>query len=222
MLYTQAGPEIAVATTKGYATQLMMFYFLALYLAEKKGTLSDEKIKYYCGELSSIPGKADRLLNDTKVIQQYSEKFKHTSNFFFIGRNTDYAAAMEASLKVKEISYITSEAYASGELKHGTIALIDKGTPVISFCANRELFEKAWSNAEEVIARGAQVVCVVSKSDENKVKDGYGKIVLDDICDEFSTMLEVIAMQIFAYYIAKGNGCDIDKPKNLAKSVTVE
>ena len=129
---------------------------------------------------------------------------------------------MEASLKVKEISYINSDAYASGELKHGTIALIDKGTPVISFCANKKLFDKAWSNAEEVVARGADVVCVVSEKDEDKIQQGYEKIVLEDVIDEFSTMLEVVAMQIFAYYIAKNNGCDIDKPKNLAKSVTVE
>lgn len=222
VLYTQAGPEIAVATTKGYATQLMMFYFLALYLAQKKGTLTKEQIKAYCAELSTLPYKTKQLLDDTDLIKQFSERFKHSSSFFFIGRNTDYAAALEASLKLKEISYINSDAYASGELKHGTIALIDKGTPVISLCANKELFEKAWSNAEEVVARGADVVCVVSKSDEQKVQDGYGKIVIDDVCDEFSTMLEVIAMQVFAYYIAKGNGCDIDKPKNLAKSVTVE
>ncbi|MBQ7653799.1 MAG: glutamine--fructose-6-phosphate transaminase (isomerizing) [Clostridia bacterium] len=222
VLYTKAGPEIAVATTKGYATQLMMFYFLALYLAEKKGTLSKEQIASYCAELETLPGKAERLIKNTETIQKYSEQYKSSKNFFFIGRNTDYAAAMEASLKVKEISYISSDAYASGELKHGTIALIDKGTPVISFCANKRLFEKAWSNAEEVVARGADVICVVSEKDEGKIRSGYGKIVLEDICDEFSTMLEVIAMQIFAYYIAKGNGCDIDKPKNLAKSVTVE
>lgn len=222
VLYTKAGPEIAVATTKGYATQLMMFYFIALYLAEKKGTLTPQEIENYCKELETISDKTAKLLSDTKVIKDYSEKYKTANNFFFIGRNTDYAAAMEASLKVKEISYINSDAYASGELKHGTIALIDKGTPVISFCANSRLFDKAWSNAEEVVARGADVICVVSKKDEDKIKDGYGKIVLEDICDEFSTMLEVVAMQIFAYYIAKGNGCDIDKPKNLAKSVTVE
>ena len=222
VLYTKAGPEIAVATTKGYATQLMMFYLIALYLAEKKGTLTPQEIENYCKELETISDKTARLLSDTKVIEEYSDKYKTANNFFFIGRNTDYAAAMEASLKVKEISYINSDAYASGELKHGTIALVDKGTPVVSFCANRRLFDKAWSNAEEVVARGADVICVVSKKDEDKIKEGYGKIVLEDICDEFSTMLEVVAMQIFAYYIAKGNGCDIDKPKNLAKSVTVE
>ena len=222
VLYTKAGPEIAVATTKGYATQLMIFYFLSLYLAEKKGTLSSEEIKSYCEELEALPDKVERLLKNTKEIEAFSEKYRKSKNFFFIGRNTDYAAAMEASLKVKEISYINSDAYASGELKHGTIALIDKGTPVISFCANKELFDKAWSNAEEVVARGADVLCVVSKGDENKIKDGYGKLVIEDVCDDFTTMLEVVAMQVFAYYIAKGNGCDIDKPKNLAKSVTVE
>lgn len=222
VLYTKAGPEIAVATTKGYATQLMMFYLIALYLAQKKGTLTAQEIAQYCAELETIPEKAERLVKNTAQIEKYSDRYKSSKNFFFIGRNTDYAAAMEASLKVKEISYISSDAYASGELKHGTIALIDKGTPVISFCANKRLFDKAWSNAEEVVARGAEVICVVSQKDEEKIKEGYGKIVLEDICDEFSTMLEVIAMQIFAYYIAKGNGCDIDKPKNLAKSVTVE
>lgn len=222
VLYTKAGPEIAVATTKGYATQLMIFYFLALYLAQKKGTLSEEEIGNYCGELKALPDKIERLLKDTKEIEAFSAKYKGANNFFFIGRNTDYAAAMEASLKVKEISYINSDAYASGELKHGTIALIDKGIPVISFCANKELFDKAWSNAEEVVARGADVLCVVSKGDEGKIKAGYGKLVLEDVCDDFTTMLEVVAMQVFAYYIAKGNGCDIDKPKNLAKSVTVE
>ena len=222
VLYTKAGPEIAVATTKGYATQLMVFYLFALYFAQKKGTVSADEIAKYCAELELLPGKIERLLNNTKMIETFSAKYKGANNFFFIGRNTDYAAAMEASLKVKEISYINSDAYASGELKHGTIALIDKGTPVISFCANKKLFDKAWSNAEEVVARGADVVCVVSEKDEDKIQQGYEKIVLEDVIDEFSTMLEVVAMQIFAYYIAKNNGCDIDKPKNLAKSVTVE
>lgn len=222
VLYTKAGPEIAVATTKGYSTQLMMFYFMALYLAQKKGVLTKQKIDFYEQELKKIPNQIEKLLKNTEQIQNYSKRYKDSSNFFFIGRNTDYAAAMEASLKVKEISYITSEAYASGELKHGTIALIEKGTPVVSFCANKKLFDKAWSNAEEVYARGADVLCVVSESDENKIKPGYSKIVLEDICDEFTTLAQVVAMQIFAYYIAKTNGCDIDKPKNLAKSVTVE
>ena len=222
VLYTKAGPEIAVATTKGYTTQLAVFYLLSLYIASIRKTLSENEMKFYCDELKVIPEKIEKQLSETNEIEHLSEKLYKTQNMFFIGRNTDYAAAMEASLKVKEISYISSEAYPSGELKHGTIALIEKGTPVISFCANSELFDKSLSNSQEVFARGADVICVTDKKHSDRLTKDYEYIFIEETSDVFATLFEVVAMQIFSYFIAKKRNCDIDMPKNLAKSVTVE
>ena len=221
-LYTKAGPEIAVATTKGYTTQLAVFYLLSLFIASLRETLDENEINFYCNELKILPEKIEKQLSDTEKIESLASELYEKKNMFFIGRNTDYAAAMEASLKVKEISYINSEAYPSGELKHGTIALIEKGTPVISFCANGELLDKSLSNSQEVFARGAQVICVTGKNHSDRISGDYKCIFVEQSADMFTTMLEVVAMQLLSYHIAKKKNCDIDMPKNLAKSVTVE
>ncbi|MBR3589324.1 MAG: SIS domain-containing protein, partial [Clostridia bacterium] len=217
---TKAGKEIAVATTKGYTTQVLSLYLFALHIADLKKTLSDREIISLTEELLSIPEKMKKVLFDTKFIEEIAKKYSDVDNLFFIGRNADYATATEASLKLKEISYINCSAFPAGELKHGTIALIEKDTPVFAICANERLFKKTMSNIEEVVSRGADVICL---SRENKIdKDKFTSIEIPDTHDLFLPLLEIIPMQLFAYYIAREKGCNIDMPKNLAKSVTVE
>ncbi len=217
---TKAEKEIAVATTKGYTTQVLSLYLFALHIADLKRTLPDKEIISLTEELLTIPEKMKKILNDTKSIEETAKKYSDSDNLFFIGRNTDYATATEASLKLKEISYINCSAFPAGELKHGTIALIEKDTPVFAICANERLFKKTMSNIEEVVSRGADVICL---SRENKIdKEKFITIEIPDTLDIFLPMLEIIPMQLFAYYIAREKGCNIDMPKNLAKSVTVE
>ncbi len=217
---TKAGREIAVATTKGYLTQVCALYMLALHITDIRKTLPDETIRFYTEKLSLIPDKISEILSDTSQIETLAEKYSYKNDFFFIGRNTDFAVASEASLKLKEISYINSSAFPAGELKHGTIALIEKDTPVFALCANERLFKKALSNIEEVISRGADVLCISQKDRMNKEK--YKALEIPHCTDIFLPMLEIIPMQLFAYFVAKNKGCNIDMPKNLAKSVTVE
>ena len=221
-LYTWAGPEIAVATTKGYTTQLTVLYLFALYAAKKLGTVADAEYHKLLSALKALPKQMQQALDMNPSITQLAKKYHNADSMFFIGRNTDYAVALEGALKMKEISYIHAESYAAGELKHGTIALIHEGQPVIALCCNESIVEKTMSNIVEVKARGAEVLAVSYKNNQKIVSLADDMIFIPKVQTLFSAAIEIVPLQILAYYVAKENGCDIDKPKNLAKSVTVE
>ena len=221
-LYTWAGPEIAVATTKGYTTQLTVLYLFALYTAEKLTLVSEEDYHRLLSQLQGLPKQMQQVLDMNTTIPRLAEKYKHNSSVFFIGRNTDYSVALEGALKLKEISYIHAEAYAAGELKHGTIALIDEGQPVVALCCNEMIAEKTMNNIIEVKARGAKVLAVAEKGNRTILSQADDVIYIPRVDPLFSAAVEVVPLQLLAYYTAKEKGCDIDKPKNLAKSVTVE
>jgi len=223
VIYTWAGPEIAVATTKAYSTQLAVTYLLGIYLADCCGTINEEEYKQLVGELMTVPDKIESILNDKEHIQYLASLYFNNQDIFFIGRNIDYALSLEGSLKLKEISYIHSDAYAAGELKHGTISLVEDGTLVIAVASYQRLLEKTISNIVEVKARAAQVLSVTTESGKSLVGQvSDNMMVIPDIGEMFLPSLAVIPMQLFAYYVALLRGCDIDKPRNLAKSVTVE
>ena len=222
VIYTVAGPEIAVATTKAFSAQLAVIYLLAIKFASACGQISDEKERLITDELMNIPDKLRCLMKLDTQLRKLAHKYVSSDNIFFIGRGLDYAISLEGSLKLKEISYIHSEAYAAGELKHGTISLIEPGTPVFAVATQDDLFEKTLGNIREVRARGARVIALVT---ENCA--GSGEFADDIICvpavsGMFLPSLNVIPLQLFAYYTAVLRGCDVDKPRNLAKSVTVE
>ena len=221
-LYTWAGPEIAVATTKGYTTQLTVLYLFALYTAEKLALVSEEDYHRLRSQLQGLPKQMQQVLDMNTTIPRLAEKYKHSASVFFIGRNTDYSVALEGALKLKEISYIHAEAYAAGELKHGTIALIDEGQPVVALCCNEMIAEKTMNNIIEVKARGAKVLAVAEKGNRTILSQADDVIYIPRVEPLFSAAVEVVPLQLLAYYTAKEKGCDIDKPKNLAKSVTVE
>ena len=221
-LYTWAGPEIAVATTKGYTTQLTVLYLFALYAAKKLGTVEDTQYRKLLSALKALPKQMQQALDMNPSIPLLAKKYHCAYSMFFIGRNTDYAVALEGALKMKEISYIHAESYAAGELKHGTIALIQDGQPVIALCCNETITEKTMSNIVEVKARGAEVLAVAFKDNQKIVSLADDMIFIPKVSTLFSAAIEIVPLQILAYYVAKENGCDIDKPKNLAKSVTVE
>ena len=221
-LYTWAGPEIAVATTKGYTTQLSVLYLFAVYAARTMGLLPAQEYTRLIGELQAIPQKIQQALDMNTALPQLAKKYKSGHSVFYIGRNTDYAVALEGALKMKEISYIHAEAYAAGELKHGTIALIDEGQSVIAICCNSRIAEKTMSNIVEVKARGAQVLALAVKGNRAILAQADDVIYIPDLDPLFQAVVEIVPLQLLAYYVAKENGCDIDKPKNLAKSVTVE
>ena len=221
-LYTWAGPEIAVATTKGYTTQLTVLYLFALYAAKKMETVDDSTWRKLLSALKTLPKQIQQALDMNPGITQLAKKYHSTCSMFFIGRNTDYAVALEGALKMKEISYIHAESYAAGELKHGTIALICEGQPVIALCCNDSVSEKTMSNIVEVKARGAEVLAVAFRDDTRIVSLADDMLYIPKIDPLFSAAVEIVPLQILAYHVAKENGCDIDKPKNLAKSVTVE
>ena len=223
VLYTWAGPEIAVATTKAYSTQLVVLDMLGLYFAQVLGTISREEYDEVVRELTALPDKVAQVLKQTERIQYYASQYFNHNSIFFIGRNLDYAMGLEGSLKLKEISYIHSEAYASGELKHGTISLIEDGTLVVALGTYEALFEKAMSNVVEVKSRGADVLGLTTESHREQmacVVDGV--ITVPETHPMLLPSLGVVPLQLFAYYVALQRGCDIDKPRNLAKSVTVE
>ena len=223
VLYTWAGPEIAVATTKAYSTQLAVVYLLGLYFADLLGRVSEEEYHALVEELRALPAKAEAILKDTEKIQYYASIYFNHNSVFFIGRNIDYAVGLEGSLKLKEISYIHSEAYAAGELKHGTISLIEDGTLVVALAGWNELFEKLMSNVKEVKARGADVIGIACENHKEALESLVDSaMTIPEVNPMFLPSLEVIPMQMFAYYVALMRGCDIDKPRNLAKSVTVE
>ena len=222
VLYTLAGPEISVATTKAYSAQLVLGYVLAIYFGKEKGLLEQEKIRYYLSELNTLPKKIERVLEDKERLQWFASKYSNAKDVFFIGRGIDYAISLEGSLKLKEISYIHSEAYAAGELKHGAISLIEDGTLLIGVCTQSQLYEKTISNMVECKSRGAYLMAVAP----------YGYYQIEDtanfttyiprIDEHFIGSLAVIPLQLLAYYLSVSKGLDVDKPRNLAKSVTVE
>ena len=223
VLYTWAGPEIAVATTKAYSTQLAVLDLLGLYMARVMGTISDEERCSILNEMLLLPEKVETVLKSVDDIQYYASQYFNRNSVFFIGRNIDYALGMEGSLKLKEISYIHSEAYASGELKHGTISLVEEGTLVIGLASYAKLFEKSVSNMVEVKARGAEVLALTTESKKEEMERvANGVIVIPDTHPMLLPSLGVVPLQLFSYYVALMRGCDIDKPRNLAKSVTVE
>ena len=220
-LYTIAGPEIAVATTKAFSAQLVLLYILAVSFAKKLGRISKEEEKRLVSDIAALPEKATEMLRQIDPVQKYAAGCVGCKSIFFIGRNIDYAIALEGSLKLKEISYIHSEAYAGGELKHGTISLIEDNTLVVAISCCERLYEKIYSNVEQVISRGARVLFI-----GNCIKAEPGEkleiIKLPEINELFAPSLSVIYLQLFSYYVAANKGLDIDKPRNLAKSVTVE
>ena len=222
VIYTWAGPEIAVATTKAYSTQLAVVYLLAIYLGDLLGRISPEEYNSYIGELEALPDKITKILEHKDNIQYLASKFFNVRDVFFIGRNLDYAMSLEGSLKLKEISYIHSDAYAAGELKHGTISLIEDGTLVVALATQKRLFEKMASNMKEVKARGAVVLAVTTEDQKQIEKEADYEFYIPDACPMMLPSLAVIPLQLFAYYVSSMKGCDIDKPRNLAKSVTVE
>ena len=222
VIYTMAGPEIAVASTKAYTTQVVIMYAIGLYFGELRGTL-DKNIEDLIKEgLLQIPDKIEELLTNKEQIREVAKLLKDEDDVFFLGRGIDYALALEGSLKLKEISYIHSEAYAGGELKHGTIALIEPGTKVIALLTQEKLREKMVSNVVEVKARGAYVIGLAYEGDKLDSSVFDEVITIPRVSNRVATILAAVALQLLAYYTAKEKGCDIDKPRNLAKSVTVE
>lgn len=222
VMYTWAGPEIAVATTKAYSSQLIALYLLAMKFAHARGTLDDAGLKEMLEDLQKLPEQVELLLNNKNKIQKFANRYLAAKDVFFIGRGIDYAISMEGSLKLKEISYIHSEAYAAGELKHGTISLIEEGTLVAAVLTQEDLYKKMISNMEEVRTRGAFVMAVTTEGNTEVERAADYVIYIPETNKYFTNSLAIIPLQLFAYYIAVGRGCDVDKPRNLAKSVTVE
>lgn len=222
VLYTWAGPEIAVATTKGYSTQVALMYLIAINFGCAKGLISSDRLAEMIKALGNIPKQVESLLSIQDRMKDMAKEYAQSNDVFVIGRGIDYAVAMEGSLKLKEISYIHSEAYAAGELKHGTISLIEDGTLVIAIATQNKLFEKLISNVKEVKARGARVVAIAQEGNTEIEGVADSVIYIPKSDDIFTASLNVIPMQILAYYIAVERGCDVDMPRNLAKSVTVE
>lgn len=220
-VYTWAGPEIAVATTKGYTTQVTVLYLLSIYFADKLNLIKEDYGKYV-KSVQSLPRFIQQAIDMNPQIEKLAKKYHSSKALFFIGRNTDYAVSLEGALKMKEISYLHSEAYAAGELKHGTIALIEEHQPVIALCCNENIMEKTLSNIVEVKARGAEVLALTFKNNTKILSVADDLMFIPEIDPIFSGVVEIVPLQLLAYFVAKENGCDIDKPKNLAKSVTVE
>ena len=222
VMYTWAGPEIAVATTKAYSAQLTALYMLAMKFARVRGTIDQEKFAGMLTDLRCLPDQIELLLGQKEKIQHFANRYVGARDIFFIGRGIDYAISLEGSLKLKEISYIHSEAYAAGELKHGTISLIEDGTLVVALATQPDLFQKTISNMVEVKARGAFVMAVTIEGNKAIEKASDYVIYIPETNPYFTNSLAIIPLQLFSYYVAVGRGCDVDKPRNLAKSVTVE
>ena len=221
--YTWAGPEIAVATTKAYTTQMSLLIILGVYFAEKRNTISGELYEEIVRELLSVPEKLDEVISNIKDYQREASNYFNHTTVFFIGRNLDYALGLEGSLKLKEISYVHSESYAAGELKHGTISLIEPGTLVVALAMYEPLLEKTRSNIVEVKSRGAEVLLLTTEKGKDMLSSQSDGIFQIPVTNKFlQPILGVVPLQLFAYYVALNRGCDIDKPRNLAKSVTVE
>ena len=222
VLYTLAGPEISVATTKAYSAQLAAAYCLAVQLAKVRGHITEEQYAYYITELESIPEKIKKILEDKERIQWFASKFANVQDVFFIGRGIDYAVGLEGSLKLKEISYIHSEAYAAGELKHGTISLIEEVTLVIGILTQSELYEKTMSNMVECKSRGAYLMGLTTYGNYEAEDHVDFAVYVPKVDEHFLASLAVVPLQLLGYYVSAAKGYDVDKPRNLAKSVTVE
>lgn len=222
VIYTWAGPEIAVATTKAYSTQLSVMYIIATFLAKEKGLIDESGEKNIIDILLKLPPLIEQVLEHKENIQYFASKYYNSKDVFFLGRGVDYAVALEGSLKLKEISYIHSEAYAAGELKHGTISLIEDGTLVVALATQGALYEKMISNVKEVKARGAVVLALAQEGDTQIEQEADFVIYIPKCDDLIAPSLAVVPLQLFGYYISVARGCDVDKPRNLAKSVTVE
>lgn len=222
VLYTWAGPEVAVASTKAYVTQLIAMYIIALYLAESKESIRSTEIEKIKSELLNLSEKTVEVLNDKEKIKEFAKKICMDKDMYFLGRGLDYAVAMEGSLKLKEISYIHSEAYAAGELKHGPIALIEDDTTVIALATQEHLFDKMLSNIKEVKTRGAKVIAIAMEGHDVIEKTVDEAMYIPRVMPIVAPILSVIPLQLLSYYISIEKGCDVDKPRNLAKSVTVE
>ena len=222
VMYTWAGPEIAVATTKAYSAQLVALYLLAVKFGRVRGKIDDMTYMSLLGDLRCLPDQIELLLNNKNKIQRFANRYIGAKDVFFIGRGIDYAISLEGSLKLKEISYIHSEAYAAGELKHGTISLIEEGTLVAAVSTQPALYAKTISNMVEVKARGAFVLAVTCEENKEIEKAADYVIYIPETNPYFANSLAIIPLQLFGYYVAVGKGCDVDKPRNLAKSVTVE
>ena len=222
VVYTWAGPEIAVASTKAYTTQLVLFFMLALYMTEIKGMIAPKRTAELVEHLQEIPSQISEILSDVDPIKTFAKQYGFNEDVFYIGRGLDYSVSLEGALKLKEISYIHAEAYAAGELKHGTLALIVEGVPVIALATQRNVYEKTLSNIKEVKARDAVVIGIAAEGD-TELKKYVDHVMHVPASDEFiMPILSVIPLQLLAYYAAITRGCDVDKPRNLAKSVTVE
>ncbi|WP_418791505.1 glutamine--fructose-6-phosphate transaminase (isomerizing) [Phosphitispora sp. TUW77] len=222
VIYTLAGPEIAVASTKAYSTQLIAMFLLGIYFAQERGTIDEEYAEKLIAEMRELPDKAQEILDDLEDLEGFLKKYAEAQSTFFLGRGLDYAVAMEGCLKLKEISYMHAEAYAAGELKHGTLALIVDGVPVVALATQMDLYDKMVSNIKEVKARDAQVIGVTFYGN-NEFKKVVDHVVYIPVTDRIlAPVLTVIPLQLLAYHIAVARGCDVDKPRNLAKSVTVE
>lgn len=222
VLYTWAGPEIAVASTKAYTTQIVLFFMLALYMAQIKKTQSAKRIEELIHMLQQIPAQVSLTLEDVEPIKTFAKQYGFNDDVFYIGRSLDYHVALEGSLKLKEISYIHAEAYAAGELKHGTLALIVEGVPVIALATQKSVYEKTLSNIKEIKARDAVVIGIAAAGDEELEKYVDHVIEVPETDELLIPILTVVPLQLLAYFAAITRGCDVDKPRNLAKSVTVE
>ncbi|MCM1154207.1 MAG: glutamine--fructose-6-phosphate transaminase (isomerizing) [Roseburia sp.] len=222
VMYTWAGPEIAVATTKAYSAQLIALYLLSMKFGKARGKITNDMFKSLLADLKRLPDQIELLLNNKLKIQKFANRYIGARDIFFIGRGIDYAISLEGSLKLKEISYIHSEAYAAGELKHGTISLIEEGTLVAAVSTQPDLYAKTISNMVEVKARGAFVLAVTCEGNKEIEKAADYVIYIPETNPYFANSLAIIPLQLFGYYVAVGKGCDVDKPRNLAKSVTVE
>ena len=222
VIHTWAGPEIAVASTKAYTTQLILMFMLALYMAQINGTIPADRLKELICKLKKIPAQISETLSDVDPIKTFARQYGFNEDVFYIGRSLDYCVALEGALKLKEISYIHAEAYASGELKHGTLALIVEGVPVIALATQKSVYEKTLSNIKEVKARDAIVIGIAAEGDTELEKYLDHVIFVPDTDELLIPLLTVVPLQLLAYYAAITRGCDVDKPRNLAKSVTVE
>ncbi len=222
VLYTEAGPEIAVASTKAYTTQLAVMFMLVAKMAQLRGVMTEEEVKAYIAELQKVPEKMTEILDRRNEIHVIAKEVLESKDLFMIGRGMDYSILLEGSLKLKEVSYIHSEAYASGELKHGPIALITEGIPVVALVTQSRIMSKELSNIKEVKARGANVVLFIKEELQAQLKEDYNVVTLPNLEDKFMVFPAVVALQLLAYYVSSDKGFDVDKPRNLAKVVTVE
>ena len=222
VMYTWAGPEISVATTKAYSTQLVALDLIAILFADIRGVIEEEEYNTLVSELQKLPEKIQKVLDEKERLQWFANKYASSHDVFFIGRGVDYATCMEGSLKLKEVSYVHSEAYAAGELKHGTISLIEDGILVVGVATQQDLYEKLVSNLVEVKSRGAYIMGLTSYGNYAMEDTANFTVYVPKTIDCFSTSVAVIPLQLLGYYVAVARGLDVDKPRNLAKSVTVE